>query len=95
MIRFRYPPTVHDDGSIEYERIWKYPTMPEGFERDADNPWKLVPWWRECRHRQMSMKPRLCGQARVRMYCTCEGCPLKGLQLKPEDCEDCDYAEFD
>lgn len=96
MQQFVYPPTQNEDGSLEYTRLdgdWKYPSEPEGFERDPSNPWRMVPYWVPCEHRQMSMKPRPCGQALVRMFCNCEGCPLKGLQLSVEDCEDCSFPE--
>jgi len=92
MIYF-YPPALTDE-AIEYTPVKGVlpPSEHVGFRKDPKNPWRQISEWRPCWARQIGMRARHCGRALLTMYCGCDGCPLKGRIIKPDDCEDCDHA---
>ena len=88
-------PTISVE-SVTYEPVpgLQPPSSHPGYVRDKTNPWRQVSEWNECRHRQITARQRgQCGRALITKLCQCDECPLKGMIVKPENCDFCEYAE--
>jgi hypothetical protein len=94
MKQFVYPPTVLPDGSLLYVPLGniRRPPIANGYERDPDNPLRLIPLWLPCASRRTRMWERQCGSAGVTMICNGD-CPLKGFIVKEEQCFDCEVRD--
>lgn len=91
---YSYPPVLTKN-AIEYAPLVPEAAPPKlhaGYQRDPQNLWRQVSEWRACSARKIKMQPRPCGRALLTMFCECEGCPLLGRILRPDDCEECGHA---
>ncbi len=86
-------PVFHEDGSIEYPRQegdWEIPMVPQGYARDPENKFKLLPLWNFCQLRSLTAAVKEnCGCLDVVAKCVNPAAPSFGQRLAHATCESC------
>jgi len=86
-------PTVHPDGSIEFEKSFLDPAQKpddiEGYVRDPDNHWRFTPKWEPCAYRLQGVKLLSSGAIDVKMACNHPEAATYGQPVSCKTCTGC------
>ncbi len=84
-----------EDGSIVYEKgegEWEPPRNVNGYVRDPQNPWRLLPLWLPCRLRMATaFRTAACGCIGLHMRCNQPQAPMFGQQVPYTTCKTCPH----
>jgi len=85
-------PTIHPDGTIEYQQNEAEPPKIEGYERDASNPQLLRPIWSNCNWRALRVWRTDTGAIKIVACCLTPSSGLKAHEaLTLAHCNNCQH----
>lgn len=61
--------TTNDDGSLTFPCRGKPPPLIPGYSRDPKNPFRMIPDWVDCDHRETKTDCLPCGRTVCNEYC--------------------------